>query len=142
MFFNSVENQCNVQGLRFKDDAVSWFDLRIPIMRDPRDVDGYQAEALTRPVKYPRIVRRELNGRERWYVQLVLEGLAPERRLTGVGAVGLDIGPSTIAMVSDSDAALESFCPTVRLLASCPHSNANESRHHHLKQQIPRPLLW
>ena len=112
-FFNSVENQCNTQGLRFKDEAVTWVDLNIPIMRDPRDTDSYQDEALTRRVKYSRIVRRTLGKRERWYVQLVLEGLAPKRRLVGSGAVGLDIGPSTIAVVSDADAALLDFCPSV-----------------------------
>ena len=42
-----------------------------------------------------------------------LRDLPPERRLTGSGAVGLDIGPSDIAMVSDGDAALENFCPEV-----------------------------
>ena len=116
--FNSLENQCNTQGLHFKDEAVIWSlrnrpELCIPIMRDPYDADGFQAEALTRRIKYPRIIRRELRGRERWYAQLVLEGIAPERRLTGSGAVGLDIGPSTIAMVSDGDAAFETFCPKV-----------------------------
>ena len=82
-------------------------------MRDPYDADGFQAEALTRRIKYPRIIRRELRGHPCWYVQLVLEGLPPERRLTGEGAVGLDIGPSMIAMVSDGDTALERFCPEV-----------------------------
>lgn len=111
--FNSVDNQCNTQGLRFKDQAVSWFDLCIPIMRDPRDADGYQSRALTSRVKFPRIIRRELRGRERWYLQLVLEGLPPERRLTCSGVVGLDIGPSAIAMVSECDAAFEGLCPEV-----------------------------
>jgi putative transposase len=117
-FFNSLENQCNKQGLRFKDEAVTWSlrkgsDLHLPILRDPRDVNGYQGEALARRVKYSRILRRQLRGREHWYVQLVLEGLPPKRRLTGEGAVGLDIGPSDVAMYSDSDAALEVFCPTI-----------------------------
>ena len=117
-FFNSLENQCNTQGLRFKDEAVICSlrnrpELCIPIMRDPYDADGFEAEALTRRIKYPRIIRRELRGHPCWYVQLVLEGLPPERRLTGEGAVGLDIGPSMIAMNSDGDTALERFCPEV-----------------------------
>ncbi len=116
---NSVENQCNSQGLRFKHGMVIWTPgnggktLRIPIMRDPRDLDRYQDRALATRIKYPRIVRREVRGRVRWYGQLVLDGTAPERRMTGDGAVGLDIGPSTVAIAGDAAAALEGFCPSV-----------------------------
>ena len=111
--FDSVENQCNTNGLRFHDGAIKWFDLTIPIMRDPRDVDGYQDEALTRRVKYCRVLRKKIRGKIRWYAQLILEGEAPQRRLIGDGSVGLDIGPSTIAAVSDHSATLEKFCPTI-----------------------------
>ena len=113
---NSVENQCNSKGLRFKDGMVIWTPgnggktLRIPIMRDPRDLDRYQDRALATRIKYPRIVRREVRGRVCWYGQLVLDGTAPERRMTGDGAVGLDIGPSTVAIAGDAAAALEGFC--------------------------------
>ena len=82
-------------------------------MRDPRDRDRYQERALAARVKYPRILRREVRGRRRWYVQLVLEGIPPERRMRGEGAVGLDIGPSTVAIAGEGEAALERFCPTV-----------------------------
>ena len=112
-FFHSVENQCITQGLRFKDGILQWGELRLPIRRDPHDKDGWQAEALARRVKYARVIRRELRGLWRWYLQLSLEGVAPQRRLTGEGAVGLDIGPSTIGMYSDTGAAFDRFCPTV-----------------------------
>jgi len=92
---------------------LQWGELRLPIRRDPHDKDGWQAEALARRVKYARVIRRELRGLWRWYLQLSLEGVAPQRRLTGEGAVGLDIGPSTIGMYSDTGAAFDRFCPTV-----------------------------
>ena len=92
---------------------VYWRDLAIPIRRDPHDKDGWQAEALTHRIKYCRVIRRELRGCWRWYVQLSLEGIAPQRQLTGKGVVGLDIGPSTIGMYSDAGAAFDRFCPTV-----------------------------
>jgi hypothetical protein len=40
-----------------------------------RTINGRQA--LKSPTKYSRIIRREMRGRERWYVQLVQEGLTP-----------------------------------------------------------------
>lgn len=41
----------------------------------------YMKEALAsdRRVKYCRIVRRTLNGKKRWFVQLVVEGVPPVR---------------------------------------------------------------
>jgi hypothetical protein len=47
-------------------------------------------------------------------VQLVQTGSSPLALETiSGGVVGLDLGPSTIAAVSDADAMLERFCPTV-----------------------------
>jgi putative transposase len=63
-------------------------------------------------VKYVRLVRRRINGTLRFAAQLICEGRAyqkPEHSL-GQGSVGLDLGPSTIAVVSDSQAQLENFC--------------------------------
>jgi putative transposase len=114
-YLNSFENQCNTTGLCFKNGFVQ-LSAKGPFIKpilDPRDADGYQKEALSRRVKRCRIVRRELNGKTRWYVQLILEGLPPQRRLVSDGHVGLDIGPSTIAAVSDHGATFENFCPSI-----------------------------
>ncbi|MBU1746245.1 MAG: hypothetical protein KKA73_01020, partial [Chloroflexi bacterium] len=50
--------------------------------------------------------------RHRFYVQLVCEGhpyQKPQNQI-GTGTVGLDIGPSTIAVVSETEALLLRFC--------------------------------
>jgi putative transposase len=82
-------------------------------MLDPKDKSGWQSEALSARTKYVRVLRREINGRDRWFCQLVQEGEAPRLHETAEGVVGLDIGPSTIAVVSTEDAALDGFCPSV-----------------------------
>jgi putative transposase len=113
--FNSVENQTNASGLRFLGDRIEWRpkqggkQLAIHI----HTPDDYQGEALNGRVKHCRVIRREIRGSWRWYAQVMLEGSPPQRRAHGSGVVGIDLGPSTIAMVSDGDAALEQFCPTV-----------------------------
>ena len=113
--FNSVENQCDTSGLRFTGEGISWRPnrdgklLEIPIHAP----DDYQTEALKGRVKHARVLRREIRGRARWYVQIMLQGLPPQRRLHGAGVVGIDLGPSAIALVSDGEASLEQFCPTV-----------------------------
>jgi hypothetical protein len=115
---HSIEGKSNAAVIRYRADpvpAVNYAGLVLPLMLDPRDRDGWQAEALGRRVKYVRLIRRDIRSRRRWYAQLVLEGLPPQkaRHAIGAGDVGLDIGPSTIAVVGAEDAFLEPFCPTI-----------------------------
>ncbi|MHB1653898.1 MAG: hypothetical protein ACYCVD_15700 [Desulfitobacteriaceae bacterium] len=61
------------------------------------------------------MVRRVVKGRDRYYAQLVLEG-KPFQELEyslGTEEVGIDIGPSTIAIVGETDASLQMFCQEV-----------------------------
>lgn len=115
---HSVEGKGDVViRLRWQDEkaVVLWDGLVLPLLRDPRDRDGWQKQALSCRTKYVRVLRRSVRGKTLWYAQLVQEGLAPrkERLPVGAGIVGLDLGPSTIAAVSDTDATLEPFCPGV-----------------------------
>lgn len=87
----------------------------MPLKLDPRDRDGWQAHALSCRTTYVRILRRNVRGKMLWYAQLVQEGLPlrKEHLPVGEGVVGLDLGPNTLAAVSDKDATLEPFCPGV-----------------------------
>jgi putative transposase len=109
--FNSVEGKEAKSTVIFRDNAVAYGGLKLPVILDPSD--AWQAEALKGRTKYCRIIRRQIRGRARWYVQFVQEGTTPLRRATRRGVVGLDIGPSTVAAAGSSDAAFEPFCPSV-----------------------------
>ena len=95
--------------------SILWAGLSLPLMLDPRDRDGWQAEALKCRTKYVRVLRRNLRGTVRWYGQLSQEGRPPQKAQhpVGVGVVGLDLGPSTIAVVGQDSASLETFCATL-----------------------------
>jgi hypothetical protein len=61
-----------------------------------------------------RIARRNASARRRWHVQLIQEALAPvSHDLASGKEVCLDIGPSTVAVLSEQTAELAAFCPTV-----------------------------
>lgn len=108
---NSVENITNLQGLRWRESGhyVQWRDLEIPAMVDLDNPT--HAHGLSCRVKYVRVLRKSIKGRSRYFAQLVLEGVPLQRHPTVVGAVvGLDIGPSTIAVVGEHDAFLVQFC--------------------------------
>jgi hypothetical protein len=110
---DSVEGKTNATGIRWHRDTgtVTWSGLMLAAVFDIND--AWLAEALKAETKYCRIVRREIRGQTRWFVQLVQQGVSPQRHPTRPGIVGIDVGPSTIAAVSGHDAMLEQFCPTV-----------------------------
>src|SRR6266545_4573434 len=96
--FHSVEGKTNKQGLRWRDGAVVWGDLtlRARISTD----DPVVAHALRCPIKYVRIVRRTLNGRVRFFVQLVCAGEPYQKPQNTVvdGVIGIDPGPRTFGL--------------------------------------------
>jgi putative transposase len=114
----SVEGKSNATCIRLRNNIVLWYDLSLPLIINPKS--DYQRKALESPVKYVRIVKREINARILWYAQIVCEGNPPPRKTVklGTGETGLDIGPSTIAIVSEKSAVLTPFCPTVMVPAA------------------------
>ena len=110
---DTVEGKTNTSGPRWRGTRVEWKGLELEALLDPHD--PVQAHGLACPVKYVRLVRRKLGERNRFSAQLVCEGVPyqkPQHHL-GSGIVGLDLGPSTIAVVSAQAALLQAFCPEV-----------------------------
>lgn len=110
---DSVEGKSNKTGIMWREGLVLWKGLVLqPIY--PKKPDPVIEHGLGSRVKYVRIVRRKLNGRNRFYVQLVCEGFPYHKAKNeiGEGDVGIDIGPSTIAIVAPEakKAELRQFC--------------------------------
>lgn len=111
---DSVESKSNAAGIRWKGDKVEWTGLKLPALitlNDPVILHGLNSK-----VKYVRLVRRKISHHNRFYVQLVCQGkpfIKPKNYL-GQGNVGIDIGPSTIAIVSDTDAQLKQFASELK----------------------------
>src|SRR5215468_1029370 len=110
---DSVEGKTNASGMRWCTDHLEWSGLVVPARLDPRDL--VVVHGLSCPVKYVRLVRRKVGLRHRFSAQLVCEGRPYRKALhtLGQGIVGLDLGPSTIAVVAEQAALLQPFCPEV-----------------------------
>ena len=87
---------------------VIWNQLVLPVVIKTKD--DYALEALMQPVKYCRILKKVVNGKEVFYVQLVFGGFPPVKRdrvtgerirKLGVGRVGLDIGTQTLGICAN-----------------------------------------
>jgi putative transposase len=108
--FDTLEGKNNETGLIFRDNILRWSGLEIPCIVDSDN--KLIAYGLQHRVKYCRLVRRKINGTNRFYVQLILEGTPyqdPEKKI-GTEEIGLDVGPGTIAIVGDTKAELKQFC--------------------------------
>ncbi len=111
--FKSVEGKTNKQGLRWKNNQVVWGDLKLnAIINLDNPVIQHGLES---PIKYVRLLWRELNGKRRWFVQLINEGHPYQKPQNYVsnGLVGLDLNISNIAYVGDDHAGLLPFAEGV-----------------------------
>ena len=110
----SIEGKTNSSGMRFVNNKLEFLGLSIPVVIRKNDIFAH--EALTKRVKYVRICKRASNTKDKFYLQLILEGTVPVKRVNSTGAfrhyfstgrVGIDIGTSTIAIASDSKCILK-----------------------------------
>ena len=74
---------------------MEWSGLILVPRFDRKDQHGVQSLAFQSPVKYVRLVRRNLKGRTRWFAQLVCSGTPKwkEVHVLGNEKVGLDLNP-------------------------------------------------
>ena len=170
---DSVENKRNDTGLRFVLQApeegnqswLVWGKDRLPALIDWDD--PVVCHGLRHPIKYARLVRRKASSPNaqgadvqgyRYYAQLILEGKPHQKKKHTVGSdvVGLDLGPSTIAIVPrQGEARLLPLCEeltpdarTKRRLerkldrqrrANNPHNYDEKGR---IKKRGKRRLVW
>ena len=109
----SIENKSNTTGIRFDRTkmAVIYKKYEFPVIIKKKD--EYAQLALLDRVKYVTLQPRMIRGRLRWYVQLVFEGIPPQKN-RGCGdftAQGIDIGVSTIAISNKNTVIMKEVAP-------------------------------
>ena len=116
--FDSFENKSNTTGIIYDNGYVYInrtinkpmhgikIKVKMPHNKNSRHYQ-YEMDCLKNRTKYCRIVRRMFNNGWHYYVQLVQEGIPPQKHVVGKGRVGVDIGPSTAAIVSKNKCSLE-----------------------------------
>ena len=111
--FGSLECKNNETGLIFRDNILYCSSLKLAAIIDPKN--EYQNYGLNHRIKYCRLLKKDIKGKFRYSVQLILEGTPYQdpKHPVGYEEVGLDIGPSTIAYVGDNKADLKQFCSEI-----------------------------
>ena len=116
----SVAGKSGGVEIMFRETYIEWKGLKLPIKLDPKN--EYENDMLRHRVKYCRLVKKTGRTKNRWYVQLMLEGkpaikviqnTGELRHPIGQGAVGIDIGPQTIAYAAETEVALKELADQV-----------------------------
>jgi|SRR5947209_5718040 len=146
---DSVEGKRNDTGLRFvlqppqqgKQGWLIWGEDRLPALIDWQDpVVTY---GLSHRIKYARVLRRKASSPkahgadaqgERYFVQLALEGIPHQKPKNRPGSevIGLDLGPSTLAVVPREGEA--------HLVPLCDELKMDARRKRRLERQLYRKL--
>ena len=117
---HSIEGKWNASGITYRDGYIKWNKLKLPVIIKSNDI--YAQKSIQDRVKYCRILKKEIKGKYKYYVQLILEGIPPKRinkqtgeikGSIGVGNVGIDIGTQTIAISSKYDVKLLELAPNI-----------------------------
>lgn len=117
----SVAGKSGGIEIMFRGTYIEWKGLKLPLKLSLDNL--YEAEMLSYRIKYVRLLRKPGKSKDRWYAQLVLEGKPVVKQNpvsgqpvhpVGHGAVGLDIGPQTLAYSAESEANLVELADKVQ----------------------------
>lgn len=117
----SVAGKSGGTEIIFRRTYIEWKGLKLPLKINSDN--AYEQEMLSLRVKYVRILRKPGKTKSRWYAQLVLEGKPVIKRNpvsgnpvhpVGHGAVGIDIGPQTLAYSASNAADLVELADQVQ----------------------------
>lgn len=105
--FYSLREKTNNTGLRYdkNNNVVTWLGLIIPVIIKKND--NYILHSLKDKIKYCRLIRKEIKGKYKYYIQITIEGVPYLKHKVGTDEVGIDIGTSTIGIVSDNKVILD-----------------------------------
>jgi hypothetical protein len=127
--FISLEGKNNETFLTYSNGYAFVGNLTLKCLIDPKD--KWMQHALKHRVKYCRLISKTVKGKQKFYIQLALEGKPYQKYQLGTEETGLDIGPSSIAIVSDTSAELKAFCEEINYLDK-------EKRRHQRKMERQR----
>ncbi|MDK4523105.1 transposase, partial [Fusobacterium necrophorum] len=88
--------------------------LKIPVIINKND--KYSQRCFLDKLLYCRLIKRVVNGKNKYYVQITFEGTPPKKHKIGEeNEIGIDIGTSTIAIVSDKKVGLKILAENIEI---------------------------
>lgn len=91
------------------DGKILWKKLEIPVVLKG---SNYEKEALSREIRYCRLKRKEIRGKQRYFADIILKGACPVRKAIPIahpGSVGVAVTLKHLYLVSQSEIRVEEF---------------------------------
>ena len=116
--YDCIGGKSNTNGAKFdkEDRSVTWNGLHL-VCRKPRNEKEawYVHEALKDGIAYCEIKRKMFNNGWHYYAIVILKGEAPKKhKACPNGRTGIDIGTSTVAVVSEDSVLLQELAPKMK----------------------------
>ena len=112
----SIEGKSATSKLHYCDDiSISYGNYKFKLKVKRNDI--YAQTALLDEVKYVRIYPKYIRNKKRWFVQLIFKGTPPSKNRQygdNFKVQGIDIGTSTIAVVSSNEVKLKELAPNCK----------------------------
>lgn len=135
VYFPGVELHLDTMRLSIKTNGKVGKEAKfitMPILHNPKHAD-YEMWALKgglESVKVVKVVRRMVRGQYKFYLQLSIESEKPQKgRTLGKGNVGIDLGPTTVAVSGQNVAYID------KLASECDNIEAEIAK---LNRKIDR----
>lgn len=101
----SLEGKSNRTGFIF-DIRTMKLKLGQKLSCNLKTIDERQQSCLKNRIKFCRVLKKNIRGSRRYFLQIVFEGMPETNFQLGEGEVGLDIGTSTVAVSSNNEVKL------------------------------------
>ena len=120
---NSLCGKTNKTGIIYRDGYCLWQKLKIPvtIKNTPFEREVFE----NHEIAYCQVARKL----DKYYLYITFKGKSPKKRVVGNGEIGIDIGTSTIAIVSKN---------TARLLELADKAQGQENKKRLLLRKLDR----
>lgn len=78
--FHSVEGKNNASGLTYENQILYWNGLELKVLFLKPGKDTYLEAAMHDEIAFCRLVRKVICGRVKYYLQLVMKGIPPQKQ--------------------------------------------------------------
>ena len=94
----SLSGKTNRSSLKFRDGCLMWKGLVIPVAKK---LNTYEEQALEQEIRYCRIKKSLIRGKDRYFLDIVFKGKVPiKEKSEAAGVIEVDIGIQKLSLVS------------------------------------------
>ena len=92
----SIEGKTNKSGITFRESkgqyVVNVTGTKVPVIVKPMDIYAKEALVSIKSIKFCRAIRKQIRGKMRYFVQLIIKGIPAAKRDKNTGPFKVRLG--------------------------------------------------